>query len=303
MSLLTDFLRMKAPKSGKDMPAYYRKALSITAVLLIVYFLASFLLFGLTGGSWQVMPLALAAAMGVALPNIKRMGPRFAGLVESFAVQGWCLWSVHCYGWSVSAQQLLVLPLLLCFFNVSEKPLVKILFCAAIAAYRMLLFAHATHHAEVLALSVQVRTILQVFNTVFLYGLLAVLCVLFSTNLQAGERQLRIANQALHREAGTDPLTQLPNRRAMMDVIHANLTRTPNQAFGIAIADIDFFKQVNDTYGHNCGDYTLRTLADKFRRTFSAQPYLIDQSFSGRNIHFPVIHKANDIDQIGRTDF
>ena len=131
MSLLTDFLRMKAPKSGKDMPAYYRKALSITAVLLIVYFLASFLLFGLTGGSWQVMPLALAAAMGVALPNIKRMGPRFAGLVEAAIVGGWCLWSVHNFGWSVSIQQLLVAPLMLSFFNVYDKPLTKILFCMA----------------------------------------------------------------------------------------------------------------------------------------------------------------------------
>ena len=265
MSLLTDFLRMKAPKSGKDMPAYYRKALNTTAVLFIVYFLASFALFGLAGGGWQAAPLVLAAVMAVALPNIKRMGPRFAGLAESFVVAGWCLWCVRSFGWSVSAQQLLVVPLMLSFFNVSEKPPLKILFCASIAAFRMLLFVYATRRAEVLVLGERARMIFQAFNTLSLYALLALLCVLFSTNLQAGERLLRIANQALYREAGTDPLTQLPNRRAMMNAIHAALKRSPDQAFGVAIADIDFFKKVNDTYGHKCGDYTLRTLSDKFR--------------------------------------
>ena len=265
MSLLTDFLRMKSPKSGKDMPAYYMNALTATAVLLIVYFLASFVLFGVSCGSWQAAPLILAAATGVVLPNIKRMGPRFSGLVEAAIVGGWCLWSVHNFGWSVSIQQLLVAPLMLSFFNVYEKPLTKILFCMAIAAFRMLLFVHATHHAEVLVLNEGARITFQCFNTVSLYTLLAVLCVLFSTNLQAGERQLRIANQALHREAGTDPLTQLPNRRAMMDAIHTALKKAPDQAFSVAIADIDFFKKINDTYGHNCGDYTLKALANKFR--------------------------------------
>lgn len=265
MNFFTEFLRMKAPKSGKEMPAYYRKALGVTAVLLIVYFLASFLLFGLARGSWQIVPLIGAAIMGVMLPNIKRMGPRAAGLTASFVIEAWCLWSVHYFGWNSSAQQFLIAPLILSFFNIYEKPKLKLLFCASIIAFRLALYIHSTHNAEIFTLVGKTRMAFQCFNTVFVYTLVALMCMLFSTSVQSAERQLRLANQELHKEAGTDPLTQLPNRRAMMDRINAYLKRSPDEPFGVAIADIDFFKNVNDTYGHNCGDYTLRELSAKFR--------------------------------------
>lgn len=62
---------------------------------------------------------------------------------------------------------------------------------------------------------------------------------------------------------GTDPLTGLNNRRyvqdAIVDVIkRSEATGTP---YSIAIADIDFFKKVNDNYGHNAGDEVLKTIA------------------------------------------
>ena len=75
---------------------------------------------------------------------------------------------------------------------------------------------------------------------------------------------MTINNQELHREAGTDPLTGLPNRRALLDEIEQFLHDNPDSQFSVAIADIDFFKKVNDTYGHNCGDETLKALATLF---------------------------------------
>lgn len=61
----------------------------------------------------------------------------------------------------------------------------------------------------------------------------------------------------------TDPLTQLGNRRYvknMLDKVKARSkeNRTP---FSVAIGDIDFFKKVNDTYGHNAGDEVLKAVA------------------------------------------
>lgn len=71
----------------------------------------------------------------------------------------------------------------------------------------------------------------------------------------------------------TDPLTRLFNRRHFEVEFEREFKRAKryNNPLSIAIADIDFFKKVNDTYGHSCGDYVLREIAyiisNNFRQT------------------------------------
>ncbi len=64
----------------------------------------------------------------------------------------------------------------------------------------------------------------------------------------------------------TDPLTTLYNRRRMEEVLENHITANPDENFCIAIGDIDFFKKINDTYGHNCGDQVLNSLAELFKK-------------------------------------
>lgn len=70
-----------------------------------------------------------------------------------------------------------------------------------------------------------------------------------------------------------DPLTQIYNRGFLFEVGSSLLNKSVvNEAcFSVIMMDIDFFKKVNDTYGHAYGDYVLRTIADlctqKFRKT------------------------------------
>lgn len=61
----------------------------------------------------------------------------------------------------------------------------------------------------------------------------------------------------------TDPLTGLGNRRAL-DSLVAKLTQSGGDT-GIIAVDIDHFKRVNDTFGHDAGDLTLRNLAQVIR--------------------------------------
>src|SRR5205823_2693112 len=79
---------------------------------------------------------------------------------------------------------------------------------------------------------------------------------------EAGRMLTRLhQTAALTRDAETDPLTQLANRRTYN---RALATLQPGDA--IVIVDLDHFKAVNDQYGHDEGDRTLRVLAKCLRK-------------------------------------
>jgi diguanylate cyclase (GGDEF)-like protein len=63
------------------------------------------------------------------------------------------------------------------------------------------------------------------------------------------------------READTDALTGLPNRRAFLRHLEARLEHAAHRPFMFAIVDLDHFKCVNDTHGHDAGDMVLRRVA------------------------------------------
>ena len=75
--------------------------------------------------------------------------------------------------------------------------------------------------------------------------------------------ELQEANRQLEALAVTDPLTGLANRRRFDDTLHAEWAREGRAGSSLAILllDIDYFKQYNDTLGHQAGDECLRQVA------------------------------------------
>jgi diguanylate cyclase (GGDEF)-like protein len=81
--------------------------------------------------------------------------------------------------------------------------------------------------------------------------------------LKHNEKSLRQAHEAALLASRTDPLTGLPNRRYIMELLDKALATSRQSASGLcaAIFDIDHFKGINDTYGHDAGDVVLQHFA------------------------------------------
>ena len=78
----------------------------------------------------------------------------------------------------------------------------------------------------------------------------------------------KAAEAALHNLAVTDTLTGVWNRRQGTDLIAADLSaRRPGQALSLLMLDIDHFKSIYDTYGHQAGDNVLIEVASRVRRS------------------------------------
>ena len=82
-------------------------------------------------------------------------------------------------------------------------------------------------------------------------------------------RELAHDNLEKLKQANTDPLTKLPNRRFLESVYFERAMQNPADYFPLSLVmvDADHFKQVNDNYGHDTGDKVLKHFADMMRQS------------------------------------
>ena len=100
-----------------------------------------------------------------------------------------------------------------------------------------------------------------IFNFLYFFSILftfIILMLLFSIFVE----EIRVREERLEYLAKIDPLTKILNRRAFYDSSE-NIIKFSNRygnQIGLSLFDIDNFKKINDTYGHDIGDYVLREL-------------------------------------------
>jgi diguanylate cyclase len=90
-----------------------------------------------------------------------------------------------------------------------------------------------------------------------------------ATELQGRVRELEDELRRLSDEVSTDALTQVANRRGLMQAFEVERARLSRGGTSLAIGliDIDNFKRLNDTLGHAAGDEALKTLAQRMRES------------------------------------
>jgi two-component system cell cycle response regulator len=96
--------------------------------------------------------------------------------------------------------------------------------------------------------------------------------------IRVGERILNLqddlisAREELRFRATHDGLTGIPNRAMVMEALSREAARQvrEGQPFGVVLADIDHFKNINDTYGHLCGDDVLKAVVERMKACIRA---------------------------------
>ncbi|MBZ6377762.1 hypothetical protein B5C34_03260 [Pacificimonas flava] len=86
--------------------------------------------------------------------------------------------------------------------------------------------------------------------------------------------ELRRTNAQLTRLSQRDPLTDVPNRRYIMQRLEQHLSNARAHPLSLLIVDLDHFKSVNDRHGHPVGDEVLRRAARRLQSTLSADAEL-----------------------------
>lgn len=116
----------------------------------------------------------------------------------------------------------------------------------------------------------------------------------FRKDLQQRNLELAKLSEKLEVLATTDSLTSLMNRRTMLAHLEREADRSKrlNRRMVIAMADIDNFKSINDTYGHAAGDEVLKEFSSTIKKVL--RPYDLLSRFGGEEFLFAITNVDNE---------
>lgn len=97
-----------------------------------------------------------------------------------------------------------------------------------------------------------------------------------TSELEAEKLELIAAREALHHQATHDALTGVWNRSAIFDILNQEIAHAHREdnPLAVVLADIDFFKKVNDSLGHLAGDVILRDAAQRMAQSIRPSDFI-----------------------------
>ncbi len=110
------------------------------------------------------------------------------------------------------------------------------------------------------------------------------------------------AEEIIRRLAYHDPLTDLPNRALFLDRLNVELAKAKRNATSLTIfmADLDRFKEVNDTMGHHAGDMLLVAISRRLRERLRASDTVARMGGDEFLFLLPETHGPEDVPELAR---
>jgi len=195
----------------------------------------------------------------------RRRRPRLAVALLVAEVVSHAVLAVWILGWNSGFHYYLIPVVPFLMFNDQLRTRTVVAGSVAVAGIYLALRI-ATLDRVSATIGSEVMQWVEYLNILVPFSALAIISIYFRFSSQDVERRMESL-------AMTDALTRLPNRRRMRELLEDECVRfgRSQRTFGVIIGDIDGFKQINDTRGHECGDYVLRELAVVLRSALRDQ--------------------------------
>lgn len=242
---------------------------------------------------WVNVGSVLTYVLAAALLRQDRVGAAMFLMIAEVAAHA--ILAVVAVGWESGFHYYLLIAIPVYLANQVNKWPFKIAFAGSIAVAYLLLDWYWRQAPPHFVMSPDTLAYLHRFNLATTIALLSGLTVLYVHLITQAEDRL-------HELATTDSLTGLMNRRSIMVALEheqALRERKPHPC-AVLIVDIDHFKRINDTYGHNMGDWALQAVAEvlkvgvrdmDFVARWGGEEFLIILPFADTQTALPVAER------------
>ena len=154
-----------------------------------------------------------------------------------------------------------IIPIIIyfgCFVFKPERRWIIVLILLADFALFASLYILFVDSAPIYELSATTRTILFIFASFMAAFSIIFYNTIYIYSSESDRTSLKKENQQLSVDAHEDVLTNVLNRRGFLPIMEGLMNDEKQKNFCIAFCDLDNFKRINDSYGHDCGDEVLR---------------------------------------------
>ncbi len=178
------------------------------------------------------------------------------------------------FGWNAGMQDFFLIILMLIFFANLGSNSFKFVLAGIVFVARSVVIVLYGNMSSVMYIDDLSNKHIHVANNAAVFLSVIAISYIFSHRENEAESKLMKYNDKLVKEANTDQLTGLHNRRRALELLDEIKNSSYLGSVTIVMGDIDFFKKVNDTYGHDVGDEVLKSIADTMREVCGTRSFL-----------------------------